>query len=250
MPTDAFSQPALAAVTMSQMKCTVGGVAAVALLLLAPERAQSQSTAVADVPGGPDALLPRAYLQAGVELAVYPEGPGYLRVDSAVDGVAPGVVLAGGVRLAPSVAFELEASLDRAITTPLRYAYQVSVNFDGELRDSALHANLRWNPGRKYHFEMFVGGGLARSRYAQRSAIVTDRFGVRSTSADNETTFLQPGAAGGVSVPIHIGDVLAIIPTASYRWVRRPGEVAAAELGASRHVWRVGVAVRRHTRAR
>ena len=58
-------------------------------------------------------LIPRAYVQAGVELAVHPTLPSSLRDYSAVHGSAPAAVLTGGVRLAPTVGLELEVGIER-----------------------------------------------------------------------------------------------------------------------------------------
>ena len=70
-----------------------------------------------------DQLIPKVYIQAGVAVAIHPEGLPYLHTDLAVHGVAPGAVLTGGVRLGPTVAVELEADVERSTTTRLRYEY-------------------------------------------------------------------------------------------------------------------------------
>jgi hypothetical protein len=196
-------------------------------------------------------LLPKAYIQVGLAVAGHREGQPYLRAYPAVHGIAPVGVLTGGVRLMPDVAVELEASLERSIATPLQYKYQYLTTFTGELRDSLLDLNLRWNPGRKYHLEMVVGGGLALSRYAQRSQLETDLIfgGPSRTPPDAEVTYRQATLGGGLSVPIRIGATAAIVPSVSYHWIRRPGYSDAAILGASRHVYRVELAVRRHARS-
>lgn len=181
--------------------------------------------------------MPTAYVQAGLVLSVHPEGPGYLRVDSTVHGTTAGAMLAGGVRLGPTVALEAEAMLERRLSAPLAFTYAGRVSsVEGELRDLFLGANLRWNPGRKYRLELVAGGGMAVSRYVQRDI-----------SSDVAETFLQPTFGAGLAVPLRITPTVALVPIAGYRWVKRPGEYAAAALGASRHVFHVGVVIRRHT---
>ena len=179
-----------------------------------------------------------------------PTLPSSLRDYSAVHGSAPAAVLTGGVRLAPTVGLELEVGIERPTATPLRLESPTFRTFDGEVRDAVLGANLRWHLGRKYHIEMVVGGGLAHSRYARRSEVVSDPFGGRPTISvpDTEVNATQPSVGGGISIPISVGATVAVVPTVSYRWVRRPFYSDAARLSVGRHVFRVGVAVRRHAR--
>jgi hypothetical protein len=194
-------------------------------------------------------LIPRAYVQAGVELAVHPT-PSSLRDYSAVHGSAPAALLTGGVRLAPAVGLELEVGIERPTATPLRLESPTFRTFGGEVRDAALGANVRWHPGRKYHIEMVLGGGLVHSRYARRSEVISDPFGGGPTIsvADTEVTATQASVGGGISIPISVGATVAVVPTISYRWVKRPFYSDAARLSVARHVFRVGVAVRRHAR--
>jgi hypothetical protein len=195
-------------------------------------------------------LIPRAYIQAGVELAVHPTLPSSLRDYSAVHGSAPAAVVTGGVRLAPTVGLELEVGIARPTATPLRLESPTFRTFDGEVRDAVLGANLRWHPGRKYHIEIVLGGGLAHSRYARRSEVVSDPFGGGPTISvpDTEVNAAQASVGGGISIPISVGATVAVVPTVSYRWVRRPFYSDTARLSVGRHVFRVGVAVRRHAR--
>jgi len=195
-------------------------------------------------------LIPRAFVQAGVELAVHPPIPSTLRDYSAVHGTAPAVALAGGVRLAPAVGLELEVGAERSTATPLRLESPVFRTFDGEVRDASLGANLRWNPGKKYGIEMVFGGGLVHSRYARRSEFISDPFagGPTAKVADFEVTATQPSLGGGISIPISLGTTVAVVPAVSYRWVRRPVYSDTARLSVGTHVFRIGIAVRRHAR--
>ena len=172
--------------------------------------------------------LSRVYVQAGVVASVHPLGPGYLRVDSAVHGTSLAGVAGVGVRFGPTLALEAETSVERAVATRLTYAYALQTSqFDAALRDLLLGTYLRWNPGPKYHIEFTIGGGLAVSTY----------------DGLETATYRQGMAGGGISVPVQVG-AFVVSPTASYRWVNRPGMFDAAHLGASPHTFHVGLVVR------
>jgi hypothetical protein len=206
------------------------------LIAVAPAFGQTPSPPRASTATAEE-LMPTAYVQGGLVVSVHPAGPGYLRVDSTVHGATAGAMLAGGVRLGPTVALEAEAMLERGLSAPLAFTSGGRVSrFEGELRDLWLGANLRWNPGRKYHLELVAGGGMAVSRYAQR--------GVSSEGAE---TFRQPMFGAGIAFPMRLTPRVAVVPTAGYRWVKRPGVNSAAALGASRHVFHAGVVIRRQT---
>ena len=224
-------------------------VATVWLLASASDAMCQPAAPPSPTPALTDVLMPRAFIQAGVEWAVHPALPSSLRDHSAVQGGTLAVAIAGGVRLAPTVALEVESGLERPTTTPLRLESPVLRTFDGEVRDASFGANLRWHPGRKYHIEIVLGGGLVHSRYARRAEFIVDRFGGGSATRvqDLEVNATQASVGGGLAIPIPLGPTIAVVPAVSYRWVRRPIYSDAARLSVGRHVFRVGLSVRRHS---
>ena len=203
-------------------------------LLAAATPAWCQSPASGTNLPGQDSSLPKAYVQAGLLASLHPEGTPIPRISPTVHGVAPGAVVAGGVRLSRAVALEIETVFERTLTTPLVFIGSSSSSaFEGAVRDVLFGANLRLRPGRN-RLEFQVGGGVAVSRYSNPlrppALHITRRQG-------------QLGA--GVAVAWRLGAAMTLAPTAVYRWVNRPDPASFEGLGTSRHSVHIGVVVRR-----
>ncbi len=180
------------------------------------------------------------YLQFGLVGLVRPQGTPYPRVHPTVHGISPGALVSGGVWVSQNVAFEVEAWLERTLTTPMTlgaaFGSFTATQFVGELRDMSLSANIRMRPSAAYPVELQLGGGLAVSRYAD------------GPSAVQEANLRHPVVGVGVSIPLRTRSRIAVVPAAGYRLVNRPGFLTGPGpvqfLGASKHGFYAGVTAR------
>ena len=178
----------------------------------------------------------KAYFQAGLLVALHPEGPPYPRIVPTVHGAAPGAIVGGGIRLSPALALEVETVLRRTLVTPLVLLGSSSTStFEGAVRDLVVGANLRVRPNRS-QLELHVGSGVAVSEYSSRSR----RIGLEEVTR----TRLTLGA--GMAKMWRVGTKAAVVPMVSYEWIDRADEIpSVASLGVSSHAFRICVMIRR-----
>jgi hypothetical protein len=174
----------------------------------------------------------KGYFQAGLLVALHPEGTPYPRISPTVHGAVPGALIGGGIRLSPALALEVETVLRRSLVTPLvLLGFSSNRNFDGAVRDLVVGANLRLRPSR--HLELHVGGGVAVSRYSGLAPPI------------QEVTRKQGTLSAGIAKSWRVGAKTAVVPMASYEWIDRPDELSSvATLGVSSHAFRIGVMLR------
>lgn len=176
----------------------------------------------------------KGYLQAGLLVALHPEGIPYPRISPTVHGAAPGAIVGGGIRLSPALALEVETVLRRSLVTPLVLVGSfTNSTFDGAVRDLVFGANLRLRPNRS-QLELHVGGGVAVSRYSGLAPPI------------QEVTRKQRTLGAGIATAWRVGAKTAVVPMVGYEWIDRPNELSSvAPLGVSSHAFRIGVMIRR-----
>jgi hypothetical protein len=109
------------------------------------------------------------YVQGAVIVTVAPEGVANHRVTPPVSGNTVGVSGSAGTFVLPALAVEAEVVLERTISTPQHFSYNWSENYTGQSRDLLLNGNVRWRSRGTRYLEVIGGGGLAVSRFAERS---------------------------------------------------------------------------------
>jgi hypothetical protein len=210
--------------------------AAAVLLLTVPAVAFAQNAQPAAA---------RGFVQIAPLIVIQPDGKPNFRVHQPFGGVAPGVSLAAGLHLTRSVAVEGEVVLGGTISAPQYFSYFWREDYVSESRDLLLGTNVRYSPGNAGSVEIFGGGGLAISHFANRSIVRTD-YPIKITSEpDEEETGYRPVAGVGVAVKIPAGRRVSILPTAGFRWIFRKRLYGlGAYMGTSPLVFHAGVAVR------
>jgi hypothetical protein len=215
---------------------TATSAAAAVLLLAVPSVAFAQSAPPAE---------PRGFVQIAPMIVGQQKGKPNFRVHPPFGGVAPGVSLAAGLRVAKSVAVEGEVVVAGTISAPQYFAYSWRKDYVSESRDLLVGANVRYSPGQDGSVEIFGGGGLAISHFANRSIVRTDYPTKITSERDEEETTYRPMAGVGVALNIAVGRRVSILPTAGFHWIwRKPLYGLGAYMGTSPLVLHAGVAVR------
>jgi len=188
---------------------------------------------------------PKVFVQIAPLIVIQPEGKPNFRVHPPFGGVAPGVSLAAGFHVAKAVAVEGEVMVAGEVSAPQYFSYFWREDYVAESRDLLLGVNVRYSPGDKGSVEIFGGGGLAISHFANRSIIRTDYPTKITFEPDEEETARRPMAGVGVAVKIPAGRRVSIFPTAGFHWIwRKPLYGLGAYMGTSPLVLHAGVTVR------
>jgi hypothetical protein len=220
---------------------------AVGLLLVDARAASARQTQASPprVAGPPPAALER-YAQAALVVALASEGTANHRVHPPIGGTSTGVSIAVGGFVAPALAIEGEFVLEGATTTPQRFSYNWSEDFVGESRDLLFNANLRLHPRRARYLDLIGGGGVAVSRFAERSIIRTDYYPAttRSMLPDNSSSDVRPTVGGGADLRIPVGSKIELVPSFRMRWVRRADDGFAAYHGVGNYTYQFGASLR------
>jgi hypothetical protein len=192
-------------------------------------------------PGDPG----KGYVQAGVMMTEQRAGIPNHRVSPAISGSAIGLAAAGGVWLTPKVAVEGEFVGGRAVSTPQQFWYNWSEDFTGESRDLFLGANVRVRPAPRAPVELFGGGGLVISTFAERSIVATYTFPPRTlTEPDQVDTQMGLTVNGGLAVAVPAGSRIDVVPAFTIRWVQRPSTGLGDYLGVGSFAYQFGATVR------
>jgi hypothetical protein len=187
-----------------------------------------------------------AYVQSAVILTVGPEGVANHRVRPPISGSTVGVSGAAGTFVIPVLAVEAEFVLERTISTPQHFSYGWSEDYTGQSRDLLLNGNVRWCPRGTRHVEVIGGGGLAVSRFAERSIVRTDLYPTKITSVlpDKTTTSLQPTVGAGVAIRFPVNRNLEIGPSFRLRWVHRSADGLGSYSGVGSYAYHFGAVLR------
>jgi hypothetical protein len=192
-------------------------------------------------PGDPG----KGYVQAGVMMTEQRAGIPNHRVTPGLGGSAIGLVAGGGVWLTPTVAVEGEFVGGRAVSTPQQFWYDWSEDFTGESRDLLFGANVRVRPAPIAPVELFGGGGLVISTFAERSIVATYMFPPRtSTQPDQVDTQMGLTVNGGLAVAVPAGSRIDVVPAFMVRWTQRPSTGLGDYLGVGSFAYQFGATVR------
>jgi hypothetical protein len=188
---------------------------------------------------------PAGYVQIAPLMIVQPPGIANHRVHPALSGRVPGVAISAGAFVTSAFAVEGEVVWAGTISTPQQFSYTWREDYTAQDRDVLLNVNLRWHPRRQRYLEVFGGGGLAISTFANRSIVRTDSFPERtSILPDEQTTSRNPALGAGFAGVVPIGRAVALVPRFSVRWVKRPADGLGGYMGAFSSAWQVGAALR------
>lgn len=205
---------------------------------------QSQGTPSS---GSADAATRHAtYVQGAVIVTVAPEGVANHRVTPPVSGNTVGVSGSAGTFVLPALAVEAEVVLERTISTPQHFSYNWSEDYTGQSRDLLLNGNVRWRSRGTRYLEVVGGGGLAVSRFAERSIVRTDFYPtkIETLLPDQTTMSLQPTVGGGFAIRVPVTRNLEIGPSFRMRWVRRSAEELGSYSGVSSYAYQIGAVLR------
>jgi hypothetical protein len=189
---------------------------------------------------------PKGYVQAALIMTVQPAGVANHRVTPPISGKTLGMAVAAGAILTPTLSIEGEFVVGRSISTAQHFSYSWSEDYTGQSRDLLLNGNLRWRPGGVRHLELIGGGGLAISTFAERSIVRTDFFPTphTSTAPDQITTSRQPTLGAGIATPLPLSPSIELVPTFSFRWVKRSADGLGAYSGVGSSVYQFGTTLR------
>ena len=192
-------------------------------------------------PGDPG----KGYVQVGAMATTQPPGTPNHRIVPAISGSTIGIAAAGGVWLSPTVAVEGEFLGGPPVSTPQRFSYDWREDFTGESRDLILGANLRWRPGPRGIAELFGGGGIAVSTFAERSIIETRMFPPStSRQPDQVVTSINGTLNGGVAIAVPAGARIEVVPAFLFRVIQRPKSGLGDYLGVAGYAYQFGATIR------
>jgi hypothetical protein len=194
------------------------------------------------------AAAPTVYFQAGLLATTQPAGVPNHRVTPPFSGRTIGLAAAVGFSKHPTLALEGELVVNGAIATQQQFSYNWRENYTAESRDVFIGANARWRPIPRRPFELVGGGGVAISRFANRSIVVTRPFAIPPTpptaEPDEVATSLGFALNGGVATPLPVTRGIEIVPAFTVRWVGRSDSGIAGYAGVGSYAYQVGATVR------
>lgn len=178
----------------------------------------------------------RVYGQAGVAAVGHRPALPIHRVSPALEGWTPAVMLAAGVHVSPRWSIQADATVERTLSGAQQFRYSWVTDYTAQSRDVLLGATVRWRTPTRVPVELAVGGGGARSTFRQVDSVTTYPLsgGRTETAPDREQTVWAPTAHASLAFALPAGEAVELVPSIGVRWVRRPAESMAYEMGVGR----------------
>jgi hypothetical protein len=191
----------------------VSSVMSIAILLAGAVAVRAQ-----DVPGA-------GYVQGTLGFTTQPEATPNHRISPPLGGTGfPGVAVAGGYFIRPSLAIEGELATGE-VSVEQGFHYSWSQEYTAALRVTTIDGSVRRKPGGVSAVELVVGGGLARVVHATRDGIEFREYpypqGSQTPMADSSWGDWVWNIRGGVDVVYPPASRVAFVGGGRLRWRQR-----------------------------